>query len=268
MKKYYQPEKVAEMVPREPIPEEARALYLRPGELLAIQDACPVAFQPLGTLEWHGRHNPIGCDSIKAERLCIEAAKRFGGVVMPAIHFSNDAYRDQGKGQGMGMDAAAGFQLPGSFYTIDVALLREFLLNACQNYLARGFKLVVIVSGHNPGLQQNMLDEICYMMKEDEGREPVAFTMEYTVIPEGHPRRHSDHAAGYETSMMLHLAPNRVNMRANENVPEPNLAVGGKIPVADATAEEGKIRFDMQIDGLVRFTEEKLERVQSHGGLG
>lgn len=67
--------------------------------------------------------------------------------------------------------------------------------------------------------------------------------------------------------MMLYLAPDRVNMRANENVPEPNLAVGGKIPVADATAEEGKIRFDMQIDGLVRLAKEKLERVQSSGDL-
>ena len=101
MKKYYQPEKVAEMIPREPIPDEVRALYLRPGELLSIQDKCPIAFQPLGTLEWHGRHNPIGCDSIKAEQLCIETAKRLGGVVMPAIHFSNDAYRNIGKGQGM-----------------------------------------------------------------------------------------------------------------------------------------------------------------------
>ncbi|MDP6040103.1 MAG: creatininase family protein [Candidatus Latescibacteria bacterium] len=259
MKKYYEPEKVTEMIPRESIPDEVRALYLRPGEILSIQDTCPIAFQPLGTLEWHGRHNPIGCDSIKAEELCIEAAKRVGGIVMPAMHFSNDAYRDVGKGQGMGMDATAGFQLPGSFYMIDVALLRSYLINACQNYLDRGFKLVIIVSGHNPGLQQNMLDEVCYIMKEDDGREPVVFTMEYQVMPEGDPRRHSDHAGGYETSMMLHLAPDRVNMNANDNLPEPNLGVGSRTPVSEATGEEGQIRFDMQVEGMVRFAQEKLE---------
>ena len=37
-------------------------------------------------------------------------------------------------------------------------LLRDSLPNACRNYLARGFRLVVIVSGYNPGIQQNMLD--------------------------------------------------------------------------------------------------------------
>ena len=57
------------------------------------------------------------------------------------------------------------------------------------------------------------------------------------------------------------MAPDRVNMRANEDVPEPNLAVGGRMPVSDATAEEGKIRFDMQIEGLVRFAQDKLSRL-------
>ncbi len=32
--------------------------FLRPEELRRRLDACPVAFVPLGTLEWHGHHNP------------------------------------------------------------------------------------------------------------------------------------------------------------------------------------------------------------------
>lgn len=258
MKKYYEPERVKEHVPREPIPGEVRAPFLRPGELLSIQDKCPVAFQPLGTLEWHGRQNPIGCDAIKAERLCIEAARRWGGAVMPPIYFSHDAHRDCGHGVGLGMDAQAGFQLPGSFYPIDDRLLREFMLNACRNYLARGFELVIVVSGHNPLLQQNLLDDVCYRMKDAEGAEPVCFTMEFAVILEGDPRRHSDHGAGYETSMMLHLAPERVNMQANDGMAVPNLAIGGRTPFHEATAEEGEIRFRMQTDGLIAFAETKL----------
>lgn len=50
---------------------------------------------------------------------------------MPPMYFSSDACRDCGMGYGLGMDPAAGFQLPGSFYQIDTELLKKFMLNAC-----------------------------------------------------------------------------------------------------------------------------------------
>ena len=27
---------------------------------MARRDACPVAYVPVGTIEWHGEHNPLG----------------------------------------------------------------------------------------------------------------------------------------------------------------------------------------------------------------
>jgi len=261
MNKLYEPERVREAVPAEPVPQEVRAQFLRPGELLAIQEKSPVAFQPVGTLEWHGRQNPIGCDAIKAERLAIETARKIGGVVMPAVYFAADAYRDTGKGYGLGMDPEAGFQLPGSFYQIDTDLLKQFMLNACRNYLARGFKLVVIVSGHNPPIQQNLFDEICYILKTADGKEPVFFTMEYTTIEKGNPKRSSDHAGGYETSMMLFLNGERVNLKANEGQKEPDLAIYSDFPVSQATAEEGRLRFNLQVEGLARLVRDRLKRL-------
>ena len=46
MKKYYDLEAVKNAIPFEPIPDEVRAQYLRPGEILSIQERFPVAFQP------------------------------------------------------------------------------------------------------------------------------------------------------------------------------------------------------------------------------
>ena len=261
MLKFYNADIVGSQVPAEAIPPEVRAQFLRPGELLSVMKKFPVAFQPLGTLEWHGRHNPIGCDAIKAEHLCIETAKRTGGVVMPAVYFSADTFRDCGKGFGQGMDAEAGFQLPGSFYHIETGLLKAFMLNACKNYLDRGFRLVVIVSGHNPSIQKNLMDEVCYLMKLDTGEEPVQFIFEFEAIEEGNPRRSSDHAGGYETSMMLHLAGDRVNMRANDGLENPKLAVYEEFPIEQATAEEGKIRFELQVDGLSAWVNKKMQKL-------
>jgi len=264
MKKYYQPDTVRKAVPFEPIPAEVRIQYLRPGELLHIQSSFPVAYQPIGTIEWHGRQNPLGCDAIKAESLCVEAAKKTGGVVMPPVFFGTDAFRDLGHGMGCGMDAAAGFQLPGSLYKMPNGLLKDFFKAACGNYLERGFKLVIIVSGHNAIAQQHLFDELCYEMKSAEGAEPVCFTMEYAVLEPGDPRRHSDHAGFYETSMMMLLAEERVNPRANDGHQMPELAVNTQRPLAEACAAEGAKYFRLQVEGLAKFAQGRFEAISSN----
>ena len=261
MKKYYEPEKVKEAVNFEPIPEEVRIQYLRPGELLNILEQFPVAYQPVGTVEWHGRQNPLGCDTIKAESLCVETAKQTGGVVMPPIYFATDSVMDLGYGMGCGMDAAAGFQLPGSVYKMPDEILKNFLKAACENYLSRGFKLVVMVSGHNASAQQYLFDEVCYELKLDDGAEPVCFTMEYAVLEKDNPRRYSDHAGFYETGMMMYLTGERVNLQANDGYANPDLAIHTARPVNEVSAEEGRICFELQIEGLAKFARDKLEKL-------
>jgi creatinine amidohydrolase len=260
----YDPQRIFNEVPIEPIPDEVQAVNLRPGELLARQAVLPVAFQPIGTLEWHGRQNPIGCDTIKADRLCIETAKRTGGVVMPPIYFSVDTCFDAGFGLANGMDATAGFPLPGSFYRTDPQLFQQIMINACENYLSHGFEMVFLVSGHNPKIQEDLLHEVCYRFLDAEGKEPVVFTMEYQTIEEGNPRRGSDHAGFYETSMMLYLNPDRVKMDANKGMERPDLGIGTHRPVQEATAEEGKQCFLLQVDGFEKIVQERFADWKAH----
>ena len=63
--------------------EKVRYSDLLPWEFRQRLAARPVAYLPLGTLEWHGEHLPLGSDAIQSEELMIECAKRFGGIVMP-----------------------------------------------------------------------------------------------------------------------------------------------------------------------------------------
>ena len=64
---------------------EVRYLYLRPAEVVRRREALPLAWLPLGVIEWHGQHNPLGLDTVKAEALLVEMARRMGGLVMPAV---------------------------------------------------------------------------------------------------------------------------------------------------------------------------------------
>ncbi|MDB6128657.1 MAG: crnA, partial [Verrucomicrobia bacterium] len=63
---------------------------LRPRALVRRRLACPVAYVPIGILEWHGFHNPIGLDAIKAERACAYLAERLGGLVMPTLYWADN----------------------------------------------------------------------------------------------------------------------------------------------------------------------------------
>ncbi|MCW8984504.1 MAG: creatininase family protein, partial [Thermoanaerobaculales bacterium] len=74
-----------------PAKREVRLEFLRPKELEEAQAACPTIFQPLGTIEWHGVHNVVGVDSLKAHALCVRA-DRVGGGIAPAVLPHHRAY--------------------------------------------------------------------------------------------------------------------------------------------------------------------------------
>lgn len=91
--------------------------------------------------------------------------------------------------------------------------------------------------------------------------------MDYKLIEEGNPRREADHGAGIETSMMLYLAGERVNMKANDGHARPDLGLMGSFPFHEASAEEGEIRFNLQVEGLVRLARERLQRLHGDENL-
>jgi len=66
---------------------EVRYHMLRPGQIVTRRNECPVAYIPIGTLEWHGLHNPVGADTLQAEGLALLCAQRGGGLVFPPLYY-------------------------------------------------------------------------------------------------------------------------------------------------------------------------------------
>ena len=58
---------------------------LRPDELAEFIESAPIVLWPLGLIEHHGWHLPVGYDGIKAERICIRIAERTSGVILPTM---------------------------------------------------------------------------------------------------------------------------------------------------------------------------------------
>ena len=57
-------------------------INLRPQQLVEMRRKKPVAYIGLGILEWHGLHNPVGLDGIKAHAVLEYIAQEVGGIVM------------------------------------------------------------------------------------------------------------------------------------------------------------------------------------------
>ena len=107
---------------------------LHPDELATCVLETPVVFWPLGLLEHHGWHLPVGFDGIKAERMCIRMAEQTGGVLLPTMWW----------GGGGGHDV-----FHWTLYQ-DESAYTQILVETTRKLIAYGFRAIVILAGHYP----------------------------------------------------------------------------------------------------------------------
>jgi creatinine amidohydrolase len=169
-----------------------------PVEFRAAVVALPVVFLPLGTVEWHGEHNALGLDALKAHELCVRAAHRAGGgVVHPPVY----------GGMG-GLDKPATVVMEGET-AWENSLLRPWLEKLCSEFQRIGFQAAIILTGHYGHNQQIVVRETAARMSE-RLQIPILGTPEYWLAhDDGYL---GDHAGIGETSLLWHLHPELVAM--------------------------------------------------------
>jgi len=177
-----------------------------PEEFRRAQAALPVVFLPLGTVEWHGEHNALGVDAVKAHALCVRAARAAGGgVVHPPLY----------GGMG-GLDKPATVKIEGEMDWTNL-LLRPWLEQLCSEFHRQGFKGVIILTGHYGHNQQIVVREVACRMTE-RLQIPVLGTPEYWLAHDA--GYLGDHAGIGETSLMMELHPDLSDIARIRNDPE------------------------------------------------
>ena len=176
-----------------------------PKEFREAFAARPVVFLPLGTVEWHGEHNALGLDSLKAHALCVRAAQISGGIVHPPIY----------GGMG-GLDKPATVVMEDEL-SWDNYLLRPWLEKLCREFHRIGFRAIIMLTGHYGHNQQLVVRETAVRMT---GRLqiPVLGTPEYWLAHDA--GYYGDHAGIGETSLLWHLEPELVAMERIRTDPE------------------------------------------------
>src|SRR5262249_33864376 len=221
---------------------------------------------PTGSTEQHGRHLPLDVDVFLCESVCLEVGKRAPDrvLVLPSIAYGLNLHH---------------IDFPGTIH-IEPETFIAFCLNIRKSVAYHGFQKILLVNGH--GSNTPLIDLVA--RKTVLATQSLCFATAYYHFSQQAFRsiRESEivaHADEFETSLYLHLAPERVRM---------NLAVEdndrmGKFVSSDstlnfpvrfndfwgrwtktgvhgdptkATREKGKVIFEAAVTGLLQLADE------------
>ena len=212
---------------------EVRLDRLRPAEISAAMERAPIAWVPLGALEFHADHLPNGTDGLTGHGLLVRAARRLGGVVLPWSYLT------------MGTLA-----LPWSF-RYDAELVAEALRQTLRQLPAHGVRLAVVHTGHGPLDLNHLIKRVCAEV-EAEGIGLRAMGLCYLEINAALGTGLGtdwpvtvDHGSTMETSWVSALAPELV---ATERLPDDPgatiIGVYGPNPRFTVDADRGEAQLE------------------------
>jgi len=236
-----------------------------------------VVMIPVGTTEQHGHHLPLSTDVLCCYSVCKKVAENASrdAVVLPPIWYGfNEHHKD----------------FPGTLW-VDWHSFISYLIDIGTSVAHHGFKRIVFVNGHgsNTPFTQiaarkitNTTEAICAALNYWDFGQEAAKKVRESDWPGG-----MAHACELETSLLLYLAPNLVDMsKAKKDMSFQKSkyiywdlqggAVGGTVAFMDfwsrmsktgvigdptlATKEKGELIFNAIVEGLADFIREFRKR--------
>ena len=259
--------------------EEVRYHMLRPAQIVARRKACPAAFIPIGTIEWHGVHNPTGADTLQAEGLSILCARKMGGLVFPPLYYGES--RSEALMEAVARDRediAKGMELPPDNFTParqpftpteQVVNYHKLLLHVLAEVETLGFQVGVLVAGHYPLIDHCRSAALMFNQREHSkygGMLAWAF-VDYLLVADKYDCA-GDHAGGWETSHVMALYPEAVDLSLLPPKGGKLVGAGGKMAPQDATAQFGRETFAAAAEVACREVRHRLdhpEMYRKHG---
>ncbi len=176
-----------------------------------VEAGPPTLLLPVGALEQHGPHLPLGTDALLATAVAADAARRVGALVAPALSYG---YKSQPK-------CGGGQHFCGTT-SVDAATLIGAVRDAVREFARHGVQRLVLVNGHyenqwflTEGIDLGLRDLGAGAALQVIRLEYWDFLTEATlsaVFPDGFPGFALEHAAVIETSLMLHYHPSLVRV--------------------------------------------------------
>jgi creatinine amidohydrolase len=242
-----------------------------------VRETSPVLFLTVGALEQHGPHLPMHCDEVIPRRISEEVARRITGLVAPSLLYG---YKSQPRSGG-------GNHFPGTT-SLDGATVIATVRDLISEFARHGIRRIALMDGHyentmfiTEGIDLALRDLRAIGLEDLKVLrigyyEFTSKEAERKVWPDGFPSWPLEHAGVMETSIMLHLHPELVDMK---EVPQHGPAEfppydvfpatretlrglpgsGALISGRDATAQKGQFLFNEYVEGISSALTEEFQ---------
>lgn len=167
------------------------AAQMNASAFLARMKEAPLLFLPIGSLEWHNEHLPMGTDALCAQELCVRLCRRLGGIVLPPFYWNTGSCHRY----------AATYHMEEDHYL-------ETLKSVCLGFSEMPCRLLVLVNGHGGDRQCQSVHELAVLLNQ-MALPFRAVAVDPYSLPGPHPL---DHADTNETSLAMELIPGLVHM--------------------------------------------------------
>jgi creatinine amidohydrolase len=233
----------------------------------------PLAILPLGSLEYHGPHNPLGSDTIIISGIAQRVATRSNALLFPTVMFTQCPAQ------------TAHFQ---GTISIRPEVMTTYFAEILRNILHLGFRKVFILNGHdgNIGPGRGAIAQVA-----DETKDATLLLASWWEFLPGESMKalgmfHQSngghgHGGPLETSAVAAFRPDLIHTEKARDLPEPPDLSGGppyflqKSTAADwpgysghvseASAEKGRKLVQMSEDGIVKLIENWLSHGEAPG---
>lgn len=203
----------------------------------AAEEARGVAIIPVGAVEVHGPHLPVGTDSIETYEIGLRAAREADVVIAPPLWYGN---------------SRSFMDFPGTV-SVRPEILKEIARDVALSLIQHGFDKIVILDGHggNYGILDLLIEEIhletgaliCHVR---------AWELATVPKPAGTPD-YDGHGGSSETSVMMALCPGDVDeTRFVDGAPEIELTPYGSVfPSPSGLYSKGPATFPLSMGEMV-----------------
>jgi creatinine amidohydrolase len=242
-------------------------------EIAECVSRCPLAILPLGSLEFHGPHNPLGADSIIISGIAEHVAVHTNGLLFPTIKFTQCPAH------------TARFQ---GTMSVRPEVMTMYYADVLRNILELGFRKVFILNGHdgNIGPGRGAVAQVANEIKDAAllFASWWEFVSSETMKDLGlfrQPNGGHGHGGPLETSAVAAFRPDLIHLDKTHDLPEPPDLSGGAPyflqksatpdwpgysgAVSEASSEKGKKVIQIAEQGIVKLIENWLKNPQAPG---
>ncbi|WP_261800537.1 creatininase family protein [Paenibacillus sp. PAMC21692] len=222
-----------------------------------LEKECELAVLPVGAVEQHGSHLPVGTDAIIAQEIAARLARRLNAYLLPCLSISSSIEHRESKGT--------------VYLRSDTLAL--VIRDIAESLRYSGFRRLIVFTGHGGNW---ILKPTIRQMNRDYVERGL--DMDVILIPSNisgarqgdilNHVQHDLHAGEKETSIMLHLCPEHVEpivpATAHTTVPQDYMDYFDVIDITEdgywgfpqeATADKGKQLLDLMEDRSIAYLE-------------